>query len=222
MTLPEGCPVALPPPRRPRRWRHIVLGGLACIAFGVAATVAQSQVVIYRCTDAKGALTIQNNVPCPKGSRQNRRVMETPPAAESPFVPMAAPPTVAEPAPPPPPPPPPAAPARPSLTDELGPSTVADADRLPPPVLYECRTYDDDRYLSENGNPAPRCATLATTALGGYGESGSGAACEMKTDSCQRVADGALCEAWRRRLREAESSLRFGASQGPGPGAGGI
>ena len=190
---------------------RLALMSVACCGALLAWPRAEAT-VIYRCTDAKGALTIQNNVPCPKGSRQNRRVMETPPAAESPFVPVVAPPTVAEP-PPPPPPPPPAAPARPSLTDELGPSTVADADRLPPPVLYECRTYDDDRYLSENGNPAPRCATLATTALGGYGESGSGAACEMKTDSCQRVADGALCEAWRRRLREAESSLRFGASQ---------
>ena len=35
----------------------------------------------------------------------------------------------------------------------------------------------------------------------------------MKTDRCQRVPDGALCDGWRKRLREAESALRFGVTE---------
>ena len=90
---------------------------------------------------------------------------------------------------------------------------IADADRLPPPLLYECRTYNDDRYLSERGDPPQRCVTLTTTGLGGMIEGGTGAACEMKSDQCQRVPDGALCDSWRQRQREAESALRFGVTE---------
>ena len=51
---------------------------------------------------------------------------------------------------------------------------------------------------------------MQTTGLGGSAEGGAGAACQMVDDSCQRVADGALCESWQQRLRELESALRFG------------
>ena len=43
-------------------------------------TAAAQSVVIYRCTDGKGALTIQNGTPCPKGSKQERRVIEAAPS----------------------------------------------------------------------------------------------------------------------------------------------
>jgi hypothetical protein len=89
---------------------------------------------------------------------------------------------------------------------------IADADRLPPPVLFECHTYDNDRYLSDDGDPPPRCYRMTTTGLGGLSAVGAGEACEMKTDQCQRVADGALCDGWRERLQTAESTLRFGTS----------
>jgi hypothetical protein len=180
---------------------------IVCVA---PQAVVQAQVVIYRCTDARGEITLQNDVPCPKGSKQVKRVMEAPPPA-APYVPAPAP------APPPAPvaevAPAPAAPSRPpSPLDALPPPAIADADRLPPPALFECRTWDNDSYLDERGTPPPRCVTLSTTGLGGYVE-GAGAACEMKTDSCQRIPDGALCDSWRRRLREAESVLRFGVSE---------
>ncbi|QNP39631.1 DUF4124 domain-containing protein [Lysobacter solisilvae (ex Woo and Kim 2020)] len=188
-----------------------VLSGVVLLA--TMGTASAQGVVIYRCTDASGALTIQNGTPCPKGSKQERRVMEaapTPPAGYTPPLPAPAPQPVVVPralrAPPvvPPPPAPPAA-AEPA---------VADGDRLPPPWLYECRTYDDDRYFSDNGDPRPRCVTLTTTGLGGMIENGSNtSACEMKLDQCQRVPDGALCDGWRRRLRDAESALRYGASE---------
>jgi len=191
--------------------RVFVPTALLGLALCIAASPAFAQgVVIYRCTDAAGAVTIQNDKPCPKGSKQQRRVVEAAPSTAAAQVrspaPVAA---VAPPATPTPVNPPPTpAPASPPVEPE---PAIADADRLPPPWLYECRTYDDDSYLSENGNPAPRCVTITTTGLGGLVESPNTSACEMKTDECQRVPDGAVCEAWRRRLREAESALRFGA-----------
>ncbi|HEY0662852.1 MAG TPA: DUF4124 domain-containing protein [Lysobacter sp.] len=171
---------------------------------------AQDGVVIYRCTDASGALTVQNDIPCPKGSKQERRVIQsvqtapTPPAYVPPPVPSAAP--APSPAAPPVPEPAvqPAAPSEP---------VIADSDRLPPPALFECNTYDNDRYLSDDGNPPQRCVRMTTTGLGGLSSGGAGEACEMKTDQCQRVADGALCDGWRERLRTAESTVRFGTSE---------
>jgi hypothetical protein len=198
------------------RWFPAValLGLIACAAAQTAS--AQGTVVIYRCTDASGALTIQNGTPCPKGSKQDRRVMEAAPAAlASPSVPPAP-----EPAPTPVrppralmnPPPPAAVPSPPPIAPEPE-TTIADSDRLPPPWLYECRTYNDDTYFSEVGAPAPRCVTLNPTGLSGVIESNNVSACEMKTDQCQRVPDGALCDSWRRRLREVQSALQFGASE---------
>jgi hypothetical protein len=194
------------------RYCSAVLLGLALL--GAAHAASAQGVVIYRCTDASGALTIQNGTPCPKGSKQERRVIEAAPSsAAPPFVPSPAPrPVVAAP------PPrmlvaPPPRPAPLTATDDDAPA-IADGDRLPPPWLYECRTYNDDSYLSDSGEPAPRCVTLTTTGLGGMIESGNNtSACEMKIDQCQRVPDGALCDAWRKRLREAESALRFGVSE---------
>ena len=61
--------------------RHVVLAVLVLgCAFAAPAVTAQDNVVIYRCTDSFGALTVQNNVPCPKGTRQERRVIDVPPA----------------------------------------------------------------------------------------------------------------------------------------------
>ena len=189
-----------------RLWKPAIV----LLAFALSAqqaTLAQG-VVIYRCTDANGALTIQNDVPCPKGSKQVRRVMTATPAvsapASAPSTPTRAPvasPVAARPARP--------APAEPPAETE---PVIADSDRLPPPWLFECRTYNDDTYLSENGAPAPRCVTLNPTGLSGYIESTNVSACEMKTDQCQRVPDGALCDGWRQRLREAQSALKFGVT----------
>ena len=172
------------------------------------ATAAQGQVVIYRCTDASGALTIQNNTPCPKGSKQQRRVIEAAPVG-SPAPVFAAPATPTAP-----PTPPPADRPAPTASAQPEPADIADAQRLPPPALYECRTYDNGRYLSDDGRPPQRCAPLRVTGLGGSADTaGAGAACQMVDDQCQRIPDGALCESWKQRLREAESQLRFGVVQ---------
>lgn len=179
---------------------------MTTLLIGVA-TAAQGQVVIYRCTDASGALTIQNNTPCPKGSKQQRRVVEAAPVGSPP--PVFAPP--ATPTAPPAPSRPADRAAPPSSSAKVESANIPDAERLPPPALYECRTYDNGRYLSDDGRPSQRCAPLRVTGLGGSGDrAGATAACQMVDDQCQRVPDGALCENWKQRLREAESQLRFG------------
>lgn len=179
-----------------------------CILLLPASGAIAQKVVIYRCTDAGGALTVQNDVPCPKGSKQDRRVIETVSRAIVSRTPVPAPPAAASPAPP--------ASGAPrtevaaTVPTAAAKAAIADADRLPPPALFECRTYDHDRYLSDDGNPPQRCAPLTTTGIGGSGGPGAGEACQMVSDQCQRIADGALCENWKQRLLVVQATLRFG------------
>jgi hypothetical protein len=197
----------------PIKFLALLCGGLALLTSLPA--FAQEKVVIYRCTDAGGALTIQNNVPCPKGSKQERRVMDSAPNPSllSPTMPPLVPPASTR---------APAAPPTHSATPHNRPTpppaveddtAIRDEDRLPPPALFECRTPDNDWYLSESGEPQPRCVPLNTTGLSGTIENTNATSCEMKIDVCQRVPEGTLCDSWRKRQREAESAVRFGASE---------
>lgn len=163
---------------------------------------AAGDVVIYRCTDASGALTIQNNVRCPKGTTQEKRVIAPPPRAPA-YVPAPAmTPSAA-------PPPKPAAAAVTANTSPLA-ATIADADRLPPPQLFRCNTFDNDSYLTDLGTPAPRCVRLNTTGINGNADLGAGEACQMVTDQCERVADGAICASWSERRKQIEAAWKFG------------
>lgn len=168
-----------------------------------------SGTVIYRCTDAAGAVSMQNDVPCPKGSRQERRVIApaasfpafATPAAPAPVAPAAAAAPEAR---------PPASEASPPARPEIPvPAALAEADRLPPPPIFKCMTWDNDSYLSEDPEPKPRCVALDT---GGVGQ-----ACEMKYDQCARVPDGAACAGWTQRQREIESSWRHADGAGKPP-----
>ncbi|HEX7801528.1 MAG TPA: DUF4124 domain-containing protein [Pseudoxanthomonas sp.] len=168
------------------------------------------EVVFYRCTDASGALTLQN-MPCPKGARQEKKVMQSvstvpmgeaapakpapshgPPSTSPAVAPTAATPTV------------PAAPKPAETVIE----PVA-GKRLPPPILFQCTTYDKGTYITEGEEPQSRCVPLHTVGLDGNPQTGAGEACEMKRDQCARVADGALCEAWKKRVGETEVAWRF-------------
>lgn len=175
---------------------------LAALLLGDA-IAANGNVVIYRCTATDGALTLQNNVPCPKGTRQEKRVIASPPSAPAyvpattpaPAAPAAAPAPLAK------------APAAPEV------AIIAAADRLPPPALFRCNTYDNDSYLSDTGTPAPRCVRLNTTGINGSPELGAGEACQMVTDQCDRVADGAICESWMQRRKQVEAAWKFGRGE---------
>lgn len=182
-------------------------GVLVLLSLAASAAHAQSQsqeVVIYRCTDALGRLTIQNGTPCPAGSKQETQAVERPmviPAYETP-------PMLAEPEPPPAlaAKPGPSAPERPQLPE---PAAIADGERLPPPPIFQCDTWENKRYLSEDPEPKPRCVRLQTTGLNGDPNAGAGQACEMKYDLCSRVPDVDACAAWKQRQREIESTWRY-------------
>lgn len=190
---------------RARRWFALLfLATLVAPPQGLAA----KNVVIYRCTDAFGALTVQNDVACPKGSRQQKQVIpSSPPIAPNRAVAQPRPQVST------------ASPA-PAVQPAVEPSTpiatlpaIADSDRLPPPALFQCNTYDNDSYLSENATPEPRCVRLQTTDLQGGGDSSGGVACQMVTDQCQRIADGAACTAWKRRLHETQAAWKFARAE---------
>ena len=188
----------------------------ACFAIvataGMAAATDPAQVVIYRCTDASGARTVQNDEPCPAGSRQERSVIEPPPPMPT-YVPRAQPPAP-EPRPAPEPDPEPAPPERP---DAPPPARIADADRLPPPPIYRCHTPANDRYILESDEPQPRCVPLQTVGINGDPALGAGAACEWQYDRCERIPDGEACDGWRQRGREIESSWRYARGDAKAP-----
>lgn len=163
---------------------------------------AHASVVIYRCTDRFGAVTVQNDVPCPRGSRQQKQVIEPPPPLPA-YRPAATPPSPAT------------APVQPIVAAPVVPAAppVAPDDRLPPPPLYQCNTYDDDSYLSEDAQPQPRCVPLPVTGVDGSAAGAAGSACQWVTDQCARVADGAACAAWKRHLREVEAAWKFGRAE---------
>jgi hypothetical protein len=155
---------------------------------------ARAAVVIYRCTDSFGRLTVQNDVPCPKGSKQRKQVIDTPPPMPAYRAPAATPAA-----------PKPVVPVTPAAT----PAADAAATLLPPPPLFRCHTVENDSYLSEDGVPSPRC--IAQDVVGLDGAPGAGAtACEVQRDTCERIPDGEACAAWQQRAREAEAALRFG------------
>jgi len=179
---------------------------LACALLLLAASAipARAGVVIYRCTDASGAVTVQNDTPCPKGSKQTRRVVETPTSSAPPAyieTPSIAPVPTPEPVP------------APQPVASTPTSTIPDGERLPPPPLFECTTFDNDHYLSDDGTPSERCVALDVTGIGDGAAPGVGAACQKQTDTCQRVPDGGACDAWKRREREARATLMFGKAE---------
>ncbi|MGX5672605.1 DUF4124 domain-containing protein [Thermomonas sp. XSG] len=157
--------------------------------------------VFYKCTDAKGNVSMQNGAPCASGMKQEIRrigaVKTMPVPARKPQVEAPAPP--------------------PQYGDFVlvsGPSMqrtpAPEAAGLPaPPPLYQCRTWDGETYFGESAEPPPRCAPLQVTGLDGRAQVGMASACEMKQDSCAAVPDAQLCATWYRRLDEADFKLRY-------------
>ncbi|MCP3046633.1 DUF4124 domain-containing protein [Xanthomonas euvesicatoria pv. allii] len=182
---------------------------LSMMALGSPA--GAQEVAIYRCTDPTGALTVQN-MPCPKGMQQQKKLMTAPAAvpfapggatnpAPAPAMPAAQPRAAAQAA--------ASAPAAPATPAALPAPTVTSTSTLPPPPLFECTAHDNGRYFTEDREPATRCLPMQTTNLAGGPATGGGSACEVVTDRCAPVPDQSLCEAWRKRAEQAESTWRF-------------
>ncbi|KLJ00099.1 hypothetical protein [Luteimonas sp. FCS-9] len=161
-------------------------------AFAVGAAAADT--VIYRCTDADGAVTFQNGTPCAAGQQQQRRVVEIAapmPAYVAPTRPA------------------PATTPRAPRDAPAAPSVDPSAMLAPPPPLYACRSYDGHIAWREEAAPPARCRPMQTVGIGGLPGMGAGQACERVEDTCEAVAADALCEAWDARLREAEFRWRY-------------
>jgi hypothetical protein len=192
--------------------------GAAAAQGAPAQDAAARTIQIFRCTDAAGHVTLQNDVPCPEGSRQERQSVDVPPplpayvpreermpevvAAERAAEAAAIAATVQ----------PIAAASAGTVTGKPDAKTTA-AKPGPPPALYACRTWDAVDILTENATPEERCAPLQVVGVDGSVRTDA-AACEKVVDQCAAVPAEDLCLSWRRRVDEAEFRWKFaGAKQ---------
>ena len=174
---------------------------LAVLAFPpkTPAAAPAGGMVIYRCVDpASGAVTLQNDVPCPKGQQQTVRNVAPLPAFRAPPASPPAPRPDPKPTAPPPP-----------VAAEPPPSAV----RTPPPPLFQCRTWDDKDYLGDTAEPPASCVALETVGIDGSAALAAGQACEMRRDACTPVPAELLCVAWKKRVDEAEFRWKIAGSR---------
>ncbi|WP_256645862.1 DUF4124 domain-containing protein [Thermomonas paludicola] len=181
--------------------RRVIVLLLLCLPWSVRA----QETVFYKCTDAKGNVSMQNGTPCAPGMKQEiRRIGDVKVVP----VPAAKPPAAAAPA------------AQPQYGEFVlvgGPSTqrkpAPEAAALPaPPALFQCRTWEGDTYYGETATPEPRCVPLQVLGIDGSAAMGMGQACEMKHDACTEVPDAQLCAAWYRQLDEADFKQRYASA----------
>lgn len=176
---------------------------VCCLAMAPAHVGAQSrQVVIYRCTDAAGNVTLQNDVACPAGTRQQKQVVDAPPPLPA-YVPREErmPAVVAE----------EQAHAEAAIEQVL-PAPVLPAQRTPPPALFQCTTWEQLAYLTEEATPRESCAPLQVVGIDGKSRPGA-SACEKVVDQCAEVPSEDLCRAWKRRVDEAEFRWKFAGAK---------
>ena len=179
----------------------IAVVGSALLLAQVPRAASAQETVFYKCTDTKGNTSLQNGTPCAPGMKQEiRRIgsVRTVP------VPAAKPKTEA-PAP---------APVYGEFVLVSGPNMkrkpAPEASALPPPpALYQCTTWEGDAYLGDTDAPEPRCAPLQVYGIDGSANLGVGSACEMKQDKCEAIPAAGLCDAWLRRLDEADFKLKY-------------
>lgn len=162
---------------------------------------AQTDMTIYRCVDPSGAVTLQNDVPCPKGSQQSLRKVGVLPTMPAPVAAPAAP--AARPA--------PAAATPPPSTPP--PAPAAPLARIEPPPLFQCRSWDDRDYFADTAEPPATCVPVQSMGIDGTTASAAGASCEMRRDACTAVPADKLCAVWKKRVDEAEFRWKFGGGR---------
>ena len=155
---------------------------------------AQEEILIYRCVDASGGVTIQNDTPCPKGTQQTVKKIGAVQTMRTPDV-MVPPPPKA-----PPPPPPQSNGAAPPVAAAPPPPPPPS----PPPPLFQCRTWEDRDYLSDTGTPPATCVPVQSRGIDGSIELAAGSTCEMREDACAEVPQAQLCVSWKKRVDEAD------------------
>lgn len=155
---------------------------------------AQNEIVIYRCVDASGGVTIQNDTPCPAGTQQTVKKVGAVQTMPPPNVIV--------------PPPPKAPPTPPSPSRTQAPPVAvappAPPPPAPPPPLFHCRTWDDRDYLSDTATPPATCVPVQSRGIDGSIELAAGDTCEMRPDACAEVPQAQLCVSWKKRVDEAD------------------
>lgn len=151
------------------------------------------EVVIYRCTDDDGSLTLQD-FPCAGGQSQHERRYERP--VDPPAAPEAR--------------EPPPAPADADVDADPSDLQPAMASRPPVdvPALFQCHTFDGQDYFSERGDGNRRCVPLEITRIGSAPLPGAASACEWVVDECGQLDADAACAGWQRLHREAVRAER--------------
>jgi hypothetical protein len=163
----------------------LLLLALALVPVSPGPRAAAGAVTVYRCVDAKGAVSLQDK-PCVKGAQQTTVEMVRP--KDAPPRPAAK--RESEPEPPPPPP----------QAWEYEPR------RTPPPPLYECTSYDGIVRESEQYDPNPRCEPLALYFP--YAERltpQQAGACHWVRDSCVLLSEEETCARFRVNRKKAAS-----------------
>jgi hypothetical protein len=158
-----------------------------------ALTKPENTIRVYRCTNTKGKVSLQDS-PCDKASKQEIRDMmrlkTMPPVVKQPNA------TTAQPV---------------SILPAPVQSPVV---RIPPPELFQCTNYEGKTRDSENYDPNPRCEPL--WALGYHLEylpiEQRGRYCRWIEDSCVRYEGRALCDRWLAKQKQAQADVRYAFS----------
>lgn len=157
-----------------------------CLSLAAAAITAPGDKMnVYRCTDQKGKVSLQD-VPCADDGSQQVLEMTRPKDAEP----------VKK-----------AVPDKPTVIITSVPAQPASIAVRPPPDLFRCTDFDGNVRDSEVFDTNPRCVPLWV-----LGYDSRSTACTWVEDSCVRYEGRALCERWRERLLQAELDLRHSPS----------
>lgn len=164
----------------PRSFLVLTLLALA----GSAGGAARDTVTVYRCVDAKGRVTLQDD-PCPAGTQSSTRQLQRPKDA-------------------------PAKPA-PAATAKPAPEPIVERRRdtrplLSPPPMYRCTSYDGNERYSESYDPNPRCEPMVLYIDPRQLGPELSRACQWVEDSCVRLTDAAACEIWKKKRKDAQSA----------------
>jgi hypothetical protein len=145
---------------------------------------AAGEITVFRCVDAKGAVTLTDK-PCPKTSSESTAREMTRPKD---------------------------APPRPVEPPREAPAPVVEDDwayvpeREPPPPMFVCTSYDGIVRESEVYDPNPRCEPIVLYHPGAeYMSPDMQRACQWVEDSCVRLSDYQACERWRAKFKRARS-----------------
>jgi hypothetical protein len=152
----------------------------------LAGSAAAEQVTVYRCKDANGRVSLQDE-PCAEGQTQEARQMQRPVDAAPAATPAPRPP-VPEPV-----------PAAMPVPLQLPPP--------PPPPMYVCTSYDGKERESEVYDPNPRCEPVVLLWPHRNLPPEMRRSCHWIQDSCVRLSDSQACARFKDKQLRARSDL---------------